>query len=211
MKPSRWRARSSMVAKMVGSFSCWPRRSSSLPECASEATGASELFSSWLMTRMTFFQVCTSCRRSSTVIWRNSSSSCARPLSRKRAPGQVVDLLLVVGADREQSVAAAVKGIAQRQRGLAENSSRRMTFELPALVEQLPGRDIGVDDAVRIRRSTAWPPACSAPWCRAAVRVAPGQAAARAARRQARCGRPPDRSARRRFGQRRPKEKSPSR
>src|SRR3546814_7734882 len=45
MKPSRWRARSSMVASAVGRRSCWPRRSSSAPECASEAIGASELLS----------------------------------------------------------------------------------------------------------------------------------------------------------------------
>ena len=44
-----------------------PLRANSRPECDSERIGPSELLSSWLITRMTFFHVATSWRASSRV------------------------------------------------------------------------------------------------------------------------------------------------
>ena len=49
--------RSSMAANTWASRSVWPRLTSSPPDCASDAIGPSELLSSWLITRITFFQV----------------------------------------------------------------------------------------------------------------------------------------------------------
>ena len=169
------------------------------PECASDAIGASELLSSWLITRITFFHVCTSWRRSSAVRWRSTSSSWRRPLRRKCAAREVVDLLLVVAvADGEQAVAAALERFAQRRRApRASSASKRLAFELAAVAEQLARGEVGVDDVAASDRPAASPPACSAPSCRAAARAGPAPGAARAARRRARCARRPDRRARR--------------
>mgnify|MGYP003322420576 CR=1 FL=1 len=60
-----------------------PRRASSAPLWASEEIGASELFSSWLSTRMTRFQVATSARAISRVMRRISRRRCGWPCSRK--------------------------------------------------------------------------------------------------------------------------------
>ena len=54
------------------------------PECASEEMGASELFSSCAITRITFFQVATSCELISRVSCLSSSSRCGWAFSRKR-------------------------------------------------------------------------------------------------------------------------------
>ena len=53
------------------------------PECASEEIGASELFSSCAITRMTFFQVATSCELISRVSCLSSSSRWGAAFSRK--------------------------------------------------------------------------------------------------------------------------------
>ena len=115
------------------------------PECASEAIGASELLSSWLITRITFFQVCTS--------WR---AQLARQLAQQRAARargrcsvkprarEVVDLLLAaVARRREQAVAAARDRLAQRLgRALRAASSSARPSSLRPLVEQLARRDV---------------------------------------------------------------------
>jgi hypothetical protein len=51
------------------------------PGLGEGAIGASELLSSWLITRITFFHVCTSWRRSSEVRWRSRKSSWRRAFS----------------------------------------------------------------------------------------------------------------------------------
>ena len=53
------------------------------PEWASEEIGARELFSSWAITRITFFQVATSCELISRVSCLSISRRCGTALSRK--------------------------------------------------------------------------------------------------------------------------------
>ena len=105
-----------MVSKMrPAAARSSPRRSSSAPECASEAIGASELLSSWLITRITFFQVSTSWRRSSAVR-REQEQLVRAAVEAEVAAREVVGLLLAVVLDREQPVAAAPERLAQRRR-----------------------------------------------------------------------------------------------
>ena len=60
--------RSSIVAKISPSrCACSGRPEIVRAECTSEVIGASELLSSWLMTRIVFFQTSTSWRTSSRV------------------------------------------------------------------------------------------------------------------------------------------------
>ena len=61
-----WATRSAIVSSSGGSRVAASGRPAAMrAECASELTGASELFNSWLITRMAFFHVAASCRASS--------------------------------------------------------------------------------------------------------------------------------------------------
>jgi hypothetical protein len=61
MKVARCEARSSIVENTRISRSASGALASTWPECASEVIGARELLSSCAITRITFFQIATSC------------------------------------------------------------------------------------------------------------------------------------------------------
>ena len=76
MKVARCEARSSIVEKTRASRSGSGASASCWPECASELIGASELLSSCAITRITFFQIATSCAAISRVSCLKSSRRC---------------------------------------------------------------------------------------------------------------------------------------
>ena len=67
-----------MVSSAAPSRCSWPAGLASIrrAECSSDVMGASELLTSWLSTRMAFFQVSTSLRASSFVSGFSMNSVC---------------------------------------------------------------------------------------------------------------------------------------
>ena len=156
-----------------------PRRASgapasSCPECASDVIGASELLSSWAITRITFFQIATSCAAISRVSCLNSSRRCGWLFS---VNGRLLTWKIFrLGAfrDREQCVRLAVDRVAQRLGGVLEQRLKLQPLDLAAGPEKLPCGNVAEDDRVVRVRQHAARAASSAPRYRAGARAGRG-------------------------------------
>ena len=114
------------------------RRAARRAEWTRELTGASELFTSWLTTRMTFRHASSSWRRTSAVSVSTTTSRCRCVLRWKRADDEPPGLLLASAAPRAGTVAsAAARGARRAARGAgASTSASGEAHEAPAAREQ---------------------------------------------------------------------------
>ena len=115
--------------------------------------GASELLSSCAITRITFFQITTSCAAISRVSCLKSSSRCGWLF---RVNGRWLTWNIsasVPSVHREERVHAAVDRVAQRLRRILEQRLKLQSLDLAAGAEELARGDVAEDDrVVRVRQ-----------------------------------------------------------
>ena len=196
MKVARCEARSSMVENTRARRSASGPPASRRPECASEVIGASELLSSCAITRITFFQMTTSCAAISRVSCLNSSSRCGWLFSVKgrmlrwkisaSAPSATVNSVSTPALHR---LAEHLRRLRQQpgEADVPRSSVRRGTAAAPRCCRTRRGRS---------RSSAPARAGSSARPCRAAARAGTGRDARAAGGRRACCTRPSGRRSR---------------